>query len=180
MGREWRLRLWHEIEKEFGESVGDAIQGLREQGNSWRTVAGALGVSRSTLVEWRKELGLPVNTCNKVTDPSSYPPGGPPHHLNHRAQELGYEDAQDAVLDLRLNQKLTVRQAAQVLGCHYQTVVAHTPKKVRGLIYNRSERWWKVRRRQAKEMLRRFKAKKLSGGLSWHPFNRDNDAMWRA
>ncbi len=175
MGREWRLRLWCEIEKEFHEPVADVIQGLREQGNSWRTVAGALGVSRSTLLEWRKELGLPMDKSAKVYDPSSLPEHTP---TDEKAQAMGYEDATDAVLDLRLSEGLTVKQAADVLGCHYQTVVAYTPPKVRGAIYNRSEKWWHVRRAQAAEMTRRFKARRACQP-SWHPFNRDNDAMWR-
>ena len=55
-GHQRRIALWRALEAEFNEPIADTIQGLREQGNTWRTVAGALGINLSTLQEWRKAL----------------------------------------------------------------------------------------------------------------------------
>lgn len=151
-GHKRRVQRWREIEAEFMEPVADVIQGLREQGNSWRTVAGALGCAQSTLKEWRRALGLPLDQNDKVRDPSSTPERTP---TDLAARELGYEDAEDAVLDMRLREQMTIFQAAERLGVHYCTVVLYTPKKLRGTIYNRSERWWQVRRAQARAMTER-------------------------
>lgn len=176
MGRERRLQMWAAIEVEFDEPVRDVIAGLREMGNSWRTVAGALEISRSTLQEWRHELGLPFDQHDNVYDPSSTPESTP---TDGKAQALGYANAIDAVLDMRLTQKLTLRQAAYKLDVHPQTIVRYTPERLRGAIYNRSEYWWKQRRQWAAEMLRRFKIKYGDRSISRHPFDCDNDSMWR-
>ncbi|HOW77947.1 MAG TPA: hypothetical protein PK406_00720 [Verrucomicrobiota bacterium] len=118
-----------EIEAEMGEPLADTIMGLREQGNSWRTVAGALGVNLGTLVLWRKLLGLPMEQNHKVFDPSSLPELTP---LDRRARALGYADMREAVLDLRVKQHKTLREAAAILGCHYTTVSSRTPPEARG------------------------------------------------
>lgn len=149
-GHQRRLAQWREIEQEFGEPVHDTIQGLRAQGNTWRTVAGALGVSLSTLQDWRRALGLPLDSHVQIYDPSSLPKYTP---TDRKARALGYEDATDAVLDMRLCQGLTLWQAARRLGVHPQTVSDYTPRRLRdGSIYNRSARWWKVRREQARRL----------------------------
>jgi DNA-binding transcriptional regulator YiaG len=139
-GHRRRLVLWESIESEFGEPIANVIQGLREQdgGNSWRTVAGALRVNTSTLQEWRKALGMAMNQGEKMFDPSSTPETTP---TDQKAIALGYENAQDAVLEMRINKEMTIKQVAQELGIYYQTVVHYTPLTVRGRIYNRSDLW---------------------------------------
>lgn len=177
MGRERRLRMWAEIEAEFGEPVRDVIVGLREQRNSWRTVAGTLGVSLSTLQEWRKELGLPLDRSIQIYDPSSLPEHTPTD-IHILARKLGYENATEAVLDMRLKQKLTLEQAARKLGVCIGTILRYTPKRLRGLIYNRSEKWWCVRRAQVAEMTKKWKAKYSGKGHSVHPFDKDDDVLF--
>ena len=174
MGRERRLKKWHDIEAEFQEPVVDIIVGLREQGNSWRIVAGALEIALSTLCEWRRELGLPLKRDDKVFDPSSLPERTP---TDKKAQRLGYRNATDAVLDMRLVQKLTLVQAAQILDVHPHTILHYTPRDTRGLIYNRSEQWWIQRRQWAADMSKRFCAK-YGGYTGQHPFDKDNDILF--
>jgi len=174
-GHKRRLAMWREIEAEFGEPIRDVIIGLREVdgGNSWRTVAGCLDICRTTLLEWRKALDIGVDTSDKRYDPSSYPDGKPIQHLDHRAKKLGYEDAKDAVLDLRLEQGLTIKEAANVLDCHYNTITKHTPPSLRGEIYNHSDGWLEQRRAWAADMLERSRA-----ANAHHPFRAANDAMF--
>ena len=172
MGHERRIRLWDEIEREFGESVADVIMGLRTQGNSWRTVCGVLDVSLGTLQKWRIVLGLPMDRVVKVFDPSSLPEYSP---ANLKARALGYTGMREAVIDLRTKQGKTIKEAAQVLGVHWQTVSDYTPEEIRGT-YNRSDYWWKQRRQWAKDMLARFKAKREKN-KKWHPFNQENEKM---
>lgn len=174
-GHKHRLALWRQIEDEFEEPIADVIIGLREQGNSWRTVAGCLNISLGTLVEWRKVLGMPLGKHDNVYDPSSLPETTP---TDRKAQALGYHDATDAVLDMRLKQRLTIREAAEQLGVHYTTITAYTPPELRGTIYNRSSRWWKQRRRWASDMLERFKTKRTLD-KNWHPFNQKNELIFR-
>lgn len=54
-------RAWQRIETEFDEPVHEVISGMRAQGATWRAVSGALEVSMTTLVFWRRLLGLPVD-----------------------------------------------------------------------------------------------------------------------
>lgn len=175
-GHQRRLERWREIEEEFGEPLADVIQGLRKQdgGNSWRTVAGVLECSLSTLLEWRQALNLPTDQHANVYDPSSTPDLTP---TDRKAQALGYDDAVDAVLDLRLRQRLTLREAGDILGVHPVTVGRLTPKEARG-IYNRSARWWESRHEQVKQMtaisiVRRQKCKEP------HPFSYGNDLIFK-
>jgi hypothetical protein len=166
-GHARRLALWQALEEDFGEPLADTIQGLCEQGNSWRTVAGALGISLSTLREWRRALDLPLDTHDKLRDESSTPEQT---QTDERAIALGYQNAEDAVLDMRLVQHLTIQQASIVLGVHPATIMNYTPKKIRGSIYNRSEYWWEVRRQQARAM------NEKNNPTEWRA---TNDLMWR-
>lgn len=146
---------WQEIEDEFGEPLADVIRGLREQGNAWRTVAGALNISRTTLCEWRRALGLSLNKNAKVFDESSIQDT----KANQRARAIGYANITDALLDLRLRQNKTIFEIAELLGLHYCTVSALTPARVRGQIYNRSAYWWRQRRQWARDMSRRSRSR---------------------
>lgn len=175
-GHERHLALWRAIEADFGEPMAGIIQGLREVdgGNSWRTVAGCLGISRDTLQVWRQMLDLPLDKHVKVYDPSSTPDHTP---TDCKAQALGYENATDAVLDMRLRQGLTIKEAAKVLGVCDVTIINYTPPKVRGTIYNLSERGLQVRRQQAAEMVKRGRAKRQANP-DWHPFNYGNARLF--
>ena len=171
-----RLQRWREIEDEFDEPIAETIMGLREQGNTWRTVAGCLNVSLSTLLEWRQVLGLPISMHEQKYDPSSLPESTP---TDKKAQALGYKNARDAVFDMRLGQKLTLKQAAIKLGVHPHTIMRYTSLELRGSIYNRSEFWWQQRRQWAAEMLERFKRKYDNSVFSRHPFDKDNDIVFQ-
>lgn len=178
-GHKRRMKIWAQIEDEFDEPISDVIMGLREQdgGNSWRTVAGCLDVSPQTLLEWRHALGLDVDATDQKYDPSSYKSGKPHNHLDHRAKALGYENAIDAVTEMRLKRGLTIKETAQVLGCHYQTVSLHTPDGIKGL-YNRSEYWWKVRREQCRKMTAGNVARRKRY-KDWNLFSRYNRLVFK-
>jgi len=173
-GHKRRMERWRQIEDEFGEPVADVITGLREQGNSWRTVAGCLEVSKSVLQEWRRTLGLEFDKNHKIFDESSLPELSP---LDEKAVALGYKNKVDAIIDLRLRQGKTIKEAGEILGCHYQTVALYSPPEIRG-IYNHSERGRQVHRRQiiaaGKKLLEKRKKDRY-----WHPFDRDNDILFR-
>lgn len=158
-GYKRRTALWSAIESEFGEPVADVIQGLRNGGNSWRTVAGALNISTTTLREWRKVLGLEIDRNKRILDPSSLPERTP---TDQKAITLGYESAKDAVLEMRTKRGMTVQEAAQALGVCAQTITKYTPPDVRG-IYNRSAYWWESMRKRDRKQPRD------------HPFKLDNN-----
>lgn len=150
-GHQRRVQLQRAIEDEFGEPLADVIRGMREQGNSWRTVAGALGVCPYTLQMWRHNLDLTLDQHDNVFDPSSRPECTP---TDRKARTMGYENATDAVISMRLTEGLTVQQAAEKLGVHRATVLRYTPRRLRGAVYNRPARWWQVRRAQCEAMNR--------------------------
>lgn len=54
------------VEAEFGEPLKDIIIGLREQGNKWSTVAGAMDIQILTLLRWRRLLGLEVDPMKRL------------------------------------------------------------------------------------------------------------------
>lgn len=167
-GHQRRRALWRDIEREFDEPLRDVIAGMREQGNSWRTVAGALGVHRSTLLQWRKALRLPLDQHANVKDASSVAERTP---LDQKARALGYEDAIDAVIQMRLVDGMQLVEVARVLDCHINTVCNYTPRQLRGTIYVRSERWWRVRRQQAQRMAKLAVASRAVKGHLFHALN---------
>lgn len=168
-----RATQWAAIEAEFDEPIADVIMGLRELGNSWRTVAGALGVHYGTLQEWRKALGLPMDKANKVYDPSSYPEDNPTDRL---AKRLGYESIVDAVTDMRIRQGLTLKEAGAVLGCHYQTISLYSPDEVKGTI-NLSDVGY---RRRLQNLRKGTQASIEKRADSIHPWEADEDARRNA
>jgi hypothetical protein len=62
------LQHWQAIEREFREPVGEVIQGMRDQGATWRTIAGALEVTTYTLYFWRQKLGMLVDGRSRQWD----------------------------------------------------------------------------------------------------------------
>jgi len=160
-----RQALWRAIEEEFDEPLTDVILGLREQGNSWRTVAGALGTSYSVLQEWRHVLGLPINRLDKIYDPSSCPAV---RASDVKAQAFGYPDAPTAIADLRANHGLTLKQIGERLGIHYAYISKLSPASVKG-IHNTSTQGHAVHCRQLEHVAR--------GGPD-HPWSKDNDIVF--
>jgi len=132
-----KTQLMRDIEAKYGGDIRDIITDFREVdgGNSWRTVAAILDIGENTLYEWRERLGMPIDGEYQL-DPSSLDGGVASNSLDHRAQDRGFEDARDAVLELRLVRGLTRREAAEVLDCHPQTITRHTPEHLRWLIRN--------------------------------------------
>lgn len=163
-GHARRLSLWQAIEDEFDEPLADVIAGLREQGNTWRTVAGALGVSLSVLVEWRKALGLPLNQREQTYDPSS---PAQPNKSDINACALGYNDASSAIADMRLK-GMTLKEIGEKLNIHPVHVCKLSPPPIKG-IHNTSARGAAVHREQVKHRKR--------GGRE-HIWSKDNDILF--
>jgi transposase len=118
------------VQDEFGEPVGELIRGLRAEGHSWGTVAGVLGVSASTLQEWRRALGLELNRhahCRRAGK-EHVTPG------DRKARAAGYPSLRAAIRYLRLTKRLTLRQVAQRLGVHYATVSWYSRQEAPGLV----------------------------------------------
>jgi hypothetical protein len=161
-----RQKLWNRIESEFEEPVKDVIAGMREQGCSWGTIAGVLGVSTRALFNWRKLFGLPIDkSAHKHDNRSSVT------ETDRKAMMLGYQNATEAIIDMRLVQRKRCCEVASKLGVSEFTVYRYTPDNLRGVIYNRSPKWWEQRRRWAKEMAQRPRGKK-------HPWRAMNDEVF--
>lgn len=163
-GHARRIAMWQEIEAEFDEPIRDVIMGLREQGNTWRTVAGALGVSLSVLQAWRCALGLPLNRHEQTYDPSS--PAVRRKSDTH-AQALGYADAPSAIAEMRL-QGMTLKEIGARLDLHWQTVSVCTPPKLRGL---------RGKSAGGREVHRRLARSRKRGGRD-HPWSKDNEHVF--
>lgn len=118
---------WQQIEAEYGEPVRDVITGFRADGCSWATIAGALGVHRTTLRKWRGALALPVEgeRCALTLE---YPR---PSHK--KVQALGYASMADAIRHLRLVKRLTGVETARQLGVSDVTVTLYTPPELKGM-----------------------------------------------
>jgi len=143
-----KTRKMRALEREYSGDIRQIIQDFRTVagGNSWRTVAGILGVDYVTLWHWRKALGMEVGYpgCGGYADPLSYPLGFKTNSLEHRARARGYTSSAEWVLELRLVTRLSRDEAAAVLGVHPATVTAHTPEVFRGRIDQ-----WRERRSDA-------------------------------
>ena len=171
------IRRQREIEAEFDEPLVDVIRGLREVacGNSWRIVAGALGISLSTLTEWRRALDLPLNAHDKRRDPSSTPEATP---CDQKAMAAGYRNMREAIIDLRLLRGKTLKEAAEIIGCHPGTIYRYTPQELRGALYGRSERWWQVRRAQCARMTA-LNRQRHAANKDHHYWNKANRQIFR-
>jgi len=127
------------IEQEFDQPLRNVIEGMREQGCTWRTVALALEVSRQRVYQFRKKCGLSV-TGDRLYDDLSFPPC----KADRNAQALGYRSARQAVVDLRMSGK-TIAEVAQVLGISVRTVQRHYPPGFSGTVFVRTERYIRTR-----------------------------------
>ena len=121
------------IEAEFGEAFADIVTGMREQEYPYSTIAGALGVPTPTFRKWlyrydlidgRHHDAVARDKCAKPL-PCIRP-------TDHRAQQLGFRDAGQLVIDFRIDGK-TNDDIAHALGCHLGHVYYITPKSVIGL-----------------------------------------------
>lgn len=118
------------IEAEYGEPVRDVIQGLRAQGCSWPTVAGALGMDPKTLTALRRRLGMTVDGTRQQ-DADREPM---PLWADLQAQQHGYENISTAIEAMRLGEHLTVQEIAARLGVSVTTVQVHTPDAAKGVV----------------------------------------------
>jgi hypothetical protein len=119
------------IEAEYGEPAREVIEGLRAQGCSWQTVAGALGMDCKTLTHLRKRLGMLVDPSDRQMDADREPM---PLWADLQAQKHGYENIGTAVEAMRLGERLTVREIAAKLGVSVTTVQVNTPPEAKGVV----------------------------------------------
>lgn len=129
------------IEAEFGEPLVDVISTLREMRCSWRSVALALEVSVSTVRDYRRQLGLPIDGTRVSDELSWYP-----RKAELAAKRLGYRNAEEAVVDLRLSGK-TVDETAAIMGINEKSVRRHYPPGFAGTVFVKTKRYVRTRRR---------------------------------
>lgn len=83
------------IEAEFGESAVDVIRGMREQRQSWATIAGALECSEKVLrTKWARRGGWSDGRRNFVDHWQDSP-----YTLEARARARGYSDLSQMLTD---------------------------------------------------------------------------------
>jgi len=136
---EERMERREEIEAEFGEPLRDVIVGMREQECTWGTIGGALGVSRSQVYLWRKELG--IEDSRRLYNAGSFGPS----KVEMAARRLGYRSAEVAIIDLRFGGR-TLAETAEMLGVDPKTVTRHYPPGFAGLVFVKTERYVESRR----------------------------------
>lgn len=159
------------IEAEFGEPLADVIQGMREQGYAWHTIAGALGIDRDTLCHWRHELGLPVSVHQVKRNRADLDYA---IMANQKACELGYADVANAIRDMRLHHKMAEWEVAQKLGISHDQMRQLAPADTRGLL-NFSPAGLRQRREQMASMRVLSRKKRQDEG---HPWEKDNDIVF--
>jgi len=142
------------IEGEFDEPLRDVILGMREQGCTWRTIAGALGVSRAQVYLWRKELGIVDN--RRLRDALSTRPT----QIRIAAKELGYRNVAQAIVDLRMSHSL--EETAAILGVAVRTVTRHYPPGFSGAVFTKTEKYIESRKRTGQMTVERCKRRKRS------------------
>lgn len=118
---------WRAIEAEYGEPVADVIRHFREDGCSWATIAGALGVHRTTLRKWRGALGLSVDGERSALT-LEYPR---PSYC--KARDAGFATMMDAIRHYRLVERLTGAETAARLGVSRVTISQYTPVEIKGM-----------------------------------------------
>ena len=112
------------IEAEFGEPFADIVAGMRTNNTAYETIAGALRMSCTTFRRWLKKYDL--------FDGRSAKPIPRIRPTDQRAQQLGFRNAGQLVIDFRLDEKTNI-DIAQALGCHHGYVYYITPESVKGL-----------------------------------------------
>ena len=143
--RQQMFAHWRDVEQEYGEPIRDVLLGFRQMECSWRTIAGALGISEPALRRWRSELGIEDDRIFRDI-PQVY-------KTERAARELGYRSASDAVVSLR-TMGHTIEATAAKLGISKSAVKYHYPPGFGGTVYVITERAREARRQNVKKALR--------------------------
>lgn len=155
------------IEGEFDEPLRDVILGMREQGCTWRTIAGALGVSRPQVYLWRKALGI-VDTRRLRDALSTWPT-----RITMAAKELGYRNAAQAIVDLRMSHSL--EETAAILGVAVRTVTRHYPPGFSGTVFTKTEKYIEGRKRTGQMTVERCRQR---GRCKWSDGGKRSILPW--
>ncbi len=116
------------LELEFDEPLADIVIGMREQACSWKTIAGALGISSRTLRRWRRKIGFsPIDSRNIVRENHFKP-----RMVDEIARRHGYNDFEDMYRDMRLSKKMTVAQMSEKTKICERTITKWTPRELKG------------------------------------------------
>jgi lambda repressor-like predicted transcriptional regulator len=115
---ETKTRRIRDIEEEYGESLRDILIGFREQRCSWKTIAGALEVSQSTLLLWRRGIGLTSDGIRHYEDRES--------KVDVLAQKMGYSNLEDLCRNMR-GAGRTLAQISKKTGLAKSTISTYTP-----------------------------------------------------
>lgn len=142
------------IEEEYGRPITEVLTDFRDAeriidgGNAWETVAGCFNVSRDQLYYLRTKVGFSPDG-ERIHSPASRKPT--PTDRKAVALGRGYEDGKDAVRDLKLRQKMTVKEIAAMLGVSEETVRLYTPEECKHH-YNFSKEGRAVLAKQAERL----------------------------
>lgn len=153
-----------EVEAEFGEPIRDVIVGLRETCITWRNVAGAMDIGFQTLREWRIRLGIAIDGARVCDETSSKDVAD--RRIGMAARDLGYVGVQDAIADMRMVRRMTLRECAKALGVSPPTVAQYAPSGTMGF-RNYSGRGLAV----LQESMRRAQRVSVERRKRWHPWD---------
>jgi hypothetical protein len=135
-GRKKRDNLIRKIEKEFDEPLADIIIGMRQQGCSWSTIAGALEVGYNTVLSWRKEFGFaPIDSSAHVVEENDRVV-----YKDRIAQKFGYSNFNSLYFDFREKRKMLVSEIAKEIGVHENTIYKWIPDNMKRYMYVETER----------------------------------------
>jgi len=162
------IRRWREIEEEYGEPIKDVILAYREDGNPWHVIAGALGVSDTTLCHWRKHLDIPLTDHQHGL---RFPVERGRRHVDKHAREAGYQDVEEAIYELRVGQGLTWEQVGARLGLNARWLQHLAPAEIKGE-YHLSKEGHEYKRQWSETMRLRAHTKSREVG---HPWRNDED-----
>lgn len=155
---------WQALEEEYSEPIRDIIVHFREDGNSWATIAGALGCCQRTLQSWRERLGIPLEPHVMMRDLEPVCPS------EQRARDLGYRNLTHAIRTLR-SEGCALPMVAERLGLHPGTISEHMPEEWKGVqIFTPAER------EKRRDHARRFLGRKHH--QSGHIWTAHNDALF--
>ena len=129
-----REKRWRELEEKYGYPVAEIIEWFRGYPLRYKDIASIFEIDVKTLLEWRRALGLPITRNERICFPHTVKP------IDKKAQALGYTDARDATIDIRLCQKLTRDEASEILKVHPVTITRNTPDELKGLLHNMSDK----------------------------------------
>jgi len=143
--RQQMFAHWREVEQEYGEPIREVLLGFRQLECSWRTIAGALGISEPALRRWRDAL--------RIEDDRVFRDVPQVYKAERAARRLGYRSASDAVVSLRTTGH-TIEATATKLGISKSAVKYHYPSGFGGTVFVLTKKAREARRRNMKEALR--------------------------